>query len=197
MGATTSGREARALRGRSAAGDGRAIIRAFAGVWPRIHPDAWIAPGAVVVGDVEIGADSSLWYGAVLRGDVHGIRVGARSNLQDGCILHVTRDRFACVLGDEVTVGHRAVVHGCRVGDGALIGIGAIVLDGAEVGAGALIGAGSVVTPGSAIPERWVALGIPAKPVRELSDAELAEQRERALAYVDTARRHRAAEDRP
>ena len=125
------------------AGDTGAIVRAFAGVWPRIHPDAWIAPGAVVVGDVEIGADSSLWYGSVLRGDVHGIRVGARSNLQDGCVLHVTRDRFACVLGDEVTVGHRAVVHGCRVGDGALIGIGAIVLDGAEVGAGALIGAGS------------------------------------------------------
>ena len=150
-----------------------------------------------MVGDVEIGADSSLWYGSVLRGDVHGIRVGARSNLQDGCVLHVTRDRFACVLGDEVTVGHRAVVHGCRVGDGALIGIGAIVLDGAEVGAGALIGAGSVVTPGTAIPERWVALGIPARPVRELTPAELEEQRARALAYVDTARRHRAAEARP
>lgn len=196
MGATTSGREAPDLRGGSA-GDTGAIVRAFAGVWPRIHPDAWIAPGAVVVGDVEIGAESSLWYGSVLRGDVHGIRVGARSNLQDGCILHVTRDRFACVLGDEVTVGHRAVVHGCRVGDGALIGIGAIVLDGAEVGAGALIGAGSVVTPGTAIPERWVALGIPARPVRELTAAEVAEQRARALAYVDTARLHRAAEDRP
>jgi carbonic anhydrase/acetyltransferase-like protein (isoleucine patch superfamily) len=197
MGATTSGREARDLRGRSAAGDARSIIRPFAGVWPRIHPDAWIAPGAVVVGDVEIGAESSLWYGAVLRGDVHGIRVGARTNLQDGCILHVTRDRFACVLGDEVTVGHRAVVHGCRVGDGALIGIGAIVLDGAEVGAGALIGAGSVVTPGTAIPERWLALGVPAKPVRELTPAEVAEQRARALAYIDTARGHRASEDRP
>jgi carbonic anhydrase/acetyltransferase-like protein (isoleucine patch superfamily) len=197
MGATTSGREARALRGRSADADARSIIRPFAGVWPRIHPDAWIAPGAVVVGDVEIGAESSLWYGAVLRGDVHGIRVGARSNLQDGCVLHVTRDRFACVLGDEVTVGHRAVVHGCRVGDGALIGIGAIVLDGAEVGAGALIGAGSVVTPGSLIPERWLALGTPAKPVRELTAAEVAEQRARTLAYVDTARQHRAAEGRP
>jgi carbonic anhydrase/acetyltransferase-like protein (isoleucine patch superfamily) len=196
MGATTSGPEARDRRGRSAAGEARAVIRAFGGVWPRIHPDAWIAPGAVVVGDVEIGAESSLWYGAVLRGDVHRVRVGARTNLQDGCILHVTRDRFDCVLGDEVTVGHRAVVHGCRVGDGALIGIGAIVLDGAEVGAGALIGAGSVVTPGTAIPERWVALGIPARPVRELTAAEVAEQRARALAYVDTARRHRA-EDRP
>jgi carbonic anhydrase/acetyltransferase-like protein (isoleucine patch superfamily) len=110
--------------------------------------------------------------------------------------LHVTRDRFACVLGDEVTVGHRAVVHGCRVGDGALIGIGAIVLDGAVVGAGALIGAGSVVTPGTEIPERSVAIGIPARPVRELTAGELAEQRGRALAYIDTARRHRASDSR-
>ena len=133
----------------------------------------------------------------MVRGDVHRIRVGSRSNLQDGCVLHVTRDRFACVLGDEVTVGHRAVVHGCRVGDGALIGIGAIVLDGAEVGAGALIGAGSVVTPGTEIPARWVAVGIPARPVRELSAGEIREQRARALAYVDTARRHRAEDDRP
>lgn len=198
MGATTSGCEpARELRESGALGDGGAIIRAYAGVWPRIHPDAWIAPGAVVVGDVEIGADSSVWYGSVLRGDVHSIRIGARSNLQDGCILHVTRDRFACVLGDEVTVGHRAVVHGCRVGDGALIGIGAIVLDGAEVGAGALIGAGAVVTPGAKIPERWIALGVPARPVRELTAGEVEEQRARALAYVDTARRHRASEGRP
>jgi carbonic anhydrase/acetyltransferase-like protein (isoleucine patch superfamily) len=195
MGATTSGREpARDPRGPAAAG---AILRSFAGVSPRIHPDAWIAPGAVVVGDVVIGADSSLWYGSVARGDVHGIRVGARTNLQDGCILHVTRDRFSCVLGDEVTVGHRAVVHGCRVGDGALIGIGAIVLDGAVVGAGALIGAGSVVTPGAEIPERWLALGIPARPVRALGADEIAEQRERTLAYVDTARRHRAAGGSP
>jgi carbonic anhydrase/acetyltransferase-like protein (isoleucine patch superfamily) len=166
-------------------------------VWPRIHPDAWIAPGAVVVGDVEIGADSSVWYASVLRGDVHGIRVGSRSNLQDGCVLHVTRDRFACVIGDEVTVGHRAVVHGCRVGDGALIGIGAIVLDGAEVGDEALIGAGSVVTPGTRIPERWLAVGTPARPVRELGAGEIQEQRARTLAYVDTARRHRSEDAQP
>jgi carbonic anhydrase/acetyltransferase-like protein (isoleucine patch superfamily) len=173
------------------------VIRGYAGVWPRIHDGAWIAPGAVVVGDVEIGPESSLWYASVVRADVHAIRIGSRSNLQDGCVLHVTRDRFACVVGDEVTVGHRAVVHGCRVGDGALIGIGAIVLDGAEVGAGALIGAGSVVTPGTRIPERWLAVGIPARPVRELGADEIAEQRARALAYVDTARRHRAEDDRP
>jgi carbonic anhydrase/acetyltransferase-like protein (isoleucine patch superfamily) len=133
----------------------------------------------------------------VARGDVHSIRIGARSNLQDGCILHVTKGRFACLLGDEVTVGHRAVVHGCTVGDGALIGIGAIVLDGAEIGAGALIGAGAVVTPGAKIPERWMALGVPARPVRELTAGETLEQRARTLAYVDTARRHRASEPPP
>jgi carbonic anhydrase/acetyltransferase-like protein (isoleucine patch superfamily) len=150
-----------------------------------------------VVGDVEIGADSSVWYAAVVRGDVHRVRVGARTNLQDGCVLHVTRERFACELGDEVTVGHRAVVHGCRVGDGALVGIGAIVLDGAEIGAGALVGAGAVVTPGTRIPDGWIALGIPAKPVRELTADELATQRARALAYVETARRHRAETQDP
>jgi carbonic anhydrase/acetyltransferase-like protein (isoleucine patch superfamily) len=193
MGATKSAREpGPGLRDPGADAWPQAIIRPFGGAWPQIDPEAWIAPGAVVVGDVAIGPDASVWYGAVVRGDVHAVRIGARTNLQDGCVLHVTRDRFACVLGDEVTVGHRAVVHGCRVGDGALVGIGAIVLDGAVVGAGALIGAGAVVTPGARIPERWLALGMPAKPVRELSAGELRSQREQALAYVETARRHRA-----
>jgi carbonic anhydrase/acetyltransferase-like protein (isoleucine patch superfamily) len=177
--------------------EARAILRAYAGAAPRIHPTAWIAPGAVVVGDVEIGQDSSVWYASVLRGDVNCVRIGARTNLQDGCVVHVTRDRFACVVGDEVTVGHRAVVHGCRIGDGALVGIGAIVLDGATVGEEALVGAGALVTPGSAIPARWLALGTPARPVRELSADELASQRARTLAYVDTARRHRAEAGEP
>jgi carbonic anhydrase/acetyltransferase-like protein (isoleucine patch superfamily) len=194
MGATKSAPEpAGGLRDPVAGAWPQAIVRSFGDARPRIHPAAWIAPGAAVIGDVEIGPDSSVWYAAVVRGDVHYVRIGARSNLQDGSVLHVTRERFACVLGDEVTVGHRAVVHGCRVGDGALIGIGAIVLDGAEIGAGALVGAGAVVTPGTRIPERSVALGIPARPVRELSDEELALQRARALAYVETARQHRAA----
>ena len=97
------------------------------------------------MGDVEIGADSSVWYGSTVRGDVNSVRIGARSNLQDQCVLHVTRDRFACWIGDEVTIGHRAVVHGCEVHDGALIGIGAVVLDGARVGEGALLGIRSTV----------------------------------------------------
>jgi carbonic anhydrase/acetyltransferase-like protein (isoleucine patch superfamily) len=171
----------------------RASIRSFRGVEPRIHATAWVAPGAVVVGDVELGEDASVWYGCVLRGDVHSIRVGARSNIQDGSILHVTQDRFPCEVGREVTVGHRAVVHGCTVGDGALIGIGAIVLDGAQIGAGALVGAGAVVTPGTAIGEGMVALGAPAREIRALTEGERRDQLARTIAYVDHARGHAAS----
>ncbi|HEU4431021.1 MAG TPA: gamma carbonic anhydrase family protein [Myxococcota bacterium] len=170
-----------------------ACIRPYQGRWPRIDPSAWIAPGAAVVGDVEIGRDSSVWYGCVLRGDVHSIRVGARTNIQDLCVLHVTKDRFPCEVGDEVTIGHRAVVHGCRVGDGALVGIGAVVLDGAELGALAWLAAGALLAPGAAVAARRLAVGTPAKPVRELRDEELAQQRERTLEYVRTALRHRTA----
>jgi carbonic anhydrase/acetyltransferase-like protein (isoleucine patch superfamily) len=170
-----------------------ARILPFQGRWPRIDPSAWIAPGATVVGDVEIGRDASVWYGCVLRGDVHSIRVGARTNLQDLCVLHVTKDRFPCVVGDEVTVGHRAVVHGCRVGDGALVGIGAVVLDGAELGPLAWLAAGALLAPGAAIASRMLAVGTPAKAARELREDELAGQRERTLEYVRTAARHRAS----
>jgi carbonic anhydrase/acetyltransferase-like protein (isoleucine patch superfamily) len=159
-------------------------------VEPRLDPSAWLASGAVVVGDVVLGAESSVWFGAVLRADVHSIRVGARTNLQDHCVVHVTRDRFPTRIGDEVTVGHRAVVHGCTVDDGALIGIGAIVLDGARVGEGALVGAGALVAPGTEVPPGALVLGVPARVVRSLSDQEQKLQRERALQYVETAREY-------
>jgi len=159
-----------------------ALLLPYAGRVPRPHAEAWIAPGATVVGDVGLGPGASVWYGCVLRGDVHRVRVGARSNVQDGSVLHVTKDRFPTEVGEEVTIGHRAVVHGCRVGDGALIGIAAVVLDGAEIGEGALVGAGAVVT-----------LGTPARVLRELEEAECASQRERALHYVETAREHARA----
>jgi carbonic anhydrase/acetyltransferase-like protein (isoleucine patch superfamily) len=147
----------------------------------------------VVVGDVEIGADSSVWYGSVLRGDVHWIRVGARTNLQDLCVVHVTRGSHPCEIGDEVTVGHRAVVHGCRVEGGALIGIGAVVLDGAHVGAEAVVGAGALVAPGSRVEAGTLALGVPARSVRTLRPEERRLQRERTLSYVETARSHAAS----
>lgn len=168
-------------------------LRAYRGVWPRLGADVWIAEGAFVIGDVELGAEVSIWYGAVVRGDVNAIRIGARSNLQDQCTLHVTAERFSCTLGEEVSVGHRAVVHGCSVGDGALIGIGAIVLDGAEVGREALVGAGAVVPPGFQVPEGTLALGVPARVVRDLSAEERREQRQRTRHYVEVARHHAQA----
>ena len=122
-----------------------AIVRTFGDLSPRIDPSAWIAPGATVVGDVEIGADSSVFYGSVLRGDVHHIRIGARTNIQDQANLHVTEGRFPTLLGDDITVGHGAVVHGCSVASGALIGIGSVILDGAQIGENALVAAGAVV----------------------------------------------------
>lgn len=171
------------------------IVRSFGELQPRIHPRAWLAPTSVVVGDVEIGADSSIWYGAVVRGDVESIRIGQRSNLQEGSIVHVTAGRFPARIGDDVTVGHRSVVHGCVVEDGALIGIGAIVLDGAHVGAGALVGAGAVVTPGSKIEARGLAIGTPARVVRTLTDEEFALQLARTRRYVETARIHARSEE--
>ena len=167
-----------------------AILRTYGALAPRLHPRAWVAPGAVIVGDVEIGADASVFYGCVLRGDVHAIRVGERTNIQDQATLHVTAGRFAAILGDEITVGHRAVVHGCRVDEGALIGIGAIVLDGAEIGENALVAAGAVVRPGQVVPRETLVAGVPARPVRRLTATEVAAQRDRTLAYVETARRH-------
>jgi carbonic anhydrase/acetyltransferase-like protein (isoleucine patch superfamily) len=151
----------------------------------------WIAPGAVVIGDVEIGPDASVWFGSVVRGDIHRIRIGARTNLQDHCVVHVTRGLHPTTIGDEVTVGHRATVHGCTVGDGALIGIGATVLDGAVIGEEALVAAGALVPPGAEVPPRTLVRGVPAKPARELAAEEIALQRKRALEYVETARRYR------
>ena len=170
-----------------------AIVRAYGELVPRLHARAWIAPGAAIVGDVEIGADSSVFYGSVLRGDVHHIRIGERTNVQDQATIHVTTDRFPTLLADEITVGHRAVVHGCRVAEGALIGIGAIVLDGAEIGENALVAAGAVVRPGQIVAPETLVAGVPAKPVRSLRPEEIALQRERTLTYVETARRHAAS----
>ncbi|MGI9591498.1 MAG: gamma carbonic anhydrase family protein, partial [Myxococcota bacterium] len=133
---------------------------------------------------------------AVVRGDVHAIRIGARSNLQDHAVVHVTRGRFSCTIGDEVTVGHRATVHGCRVEDGALIGIGAVVLDGARVGEGAVVGAGALVAPGATIEPGMMALGVPAKVVRAVRDDEREHNRAATLGYVDTAREHASADRR-
>ncbi|MBK5258946.1 MAG: gamma carbonic anhydrase family protein [Thermoanaerobaculia bacterium] len=141
---------------------------------PRLGSRVFVAQNATLIGDVELGDDVSIWFGTVLRGDIHLIRVGARTNIQDNCVLHVEHGTGAAILGDEVTVGHGAVVHGCTVENGALIGIGARVLSHAVIGAQALIGAGAVVQEGMHIPPRTLAVGVPARVKRELTADELA-----------------------
>ena len=144
----------------------------FEGKLPRLGARVWVAPGAYVTGDVELGDDVSFWFHTVARGDVNWIRIGPRTNIQDGSVLHVNHGTHPLSIGAGVVVGHQAVVHGCTIEDGALIGIGARVLDGAVVEAGAQIGAGAVVSPGHRIPAGHLALGIPARVVRPLTPEE-------------------------
>lgn len=160
-------------------------IHPFQGLWPRLGARVFLAPGAHVVGDVEIGDDVSFWFHTVARGDVNFIRIGARTNIQDGSVLHVAHVHHPLILGEGVVVGHQAVVHGCTVEDGALIGIGARVLDGAVIERGAMVGAGAVVAPGHRIPAGHLALGIPARPVRQLTDEETRRIADNAARYVE------------
>jgi carbonic anhydrase/acetyltransferase-like protein (isoleucine patch superfamily) len=164
------------------------MILPYRGVWPRLAGDVVVMETAVVAGDVEMGAGSSVWFGAVVRGDVHHIRIGELTNVQDGCLLHVTTGTHPLIIGAGVTIGHGAILHGCTVEDGALIGMGAIVLDGARIGQEALIGAGALVTEGTHIPARTLAVGSPARPRRELTAEELSRLRHSALHYRDLAR---------
>jgi carbonic anhydrase/acetyltransferase-like protein (isoleucine patch superfamily) len=170
----------------------RPLIGSLGDDHPVIHPDAWIAPGAVVVGRVTVGRAASVWYGSVLRADDDEIVVGAECNIQDLCCLHVDAGEPA-VLEDRVSVGHRAVVHGAYVEAGALIGIGAVVLGRAHVGAGTLIAAGSVVLPGVTVPAGVLMAGVPARVVRDLTEADRLSFAETAEHYVQRGGRHQAA----
>jgi carbonic anhydrase/acetyltransferase-like protein (isoleucine patch superfamily) len=157
------------------------MIRPYRGIRPNLGRRVFVDRTAVVIGDVEIGDDSSIWMGCVVRGDVNSIRIGQRTNIQDLSVIHVSGGEYQTLIGDFVTVGHAAVLHGCRVADGCLIGMGARVLDGAHVGAGAIVAAGSLVPEGRVIPPGRVWMGLPARDVREVSAAE----RERVLGYVE------------
>jgi len=168
-----------------------ALVRPYGDKAPRIHATALAVEGSVVVGDVEIGPESSVWFGAILRGDVNSIRVGARTNLQDQTVVHVTGGTHPTVIGDDVTVGHRVVLHGCTVMDRCLIGIGAIVLDGAVISEEAMVGAGALVPPGLVVPPRTLVLGSPARVKRELTAGELEHLRVSARRYADLAARYR------
>ncbi len=151
---------------------------------PRIHPSVYLAPGAVVVGDVQIGEQSSVWFNAVIRADEEPIRIGKSSNIQDNCTLHVGRG-YGVVMGDGVSVGHNAIVHGSTVGGNCIVGMGAILLSGSVIGRDCIIGAGAVVKENEHIPDRSLVVGVPAKVVRKLTDEDIARIRENAEEYLE------------
>ncbi|MBI4517140.1 MAG: gamma carbonic anhydrase family protein [Deltaproteobacteria bacterium] len=168
------------------------MIYPFDGKYPQLDASVYAHRSALVIGDVVVGAQSSLWPNVVVRGDVYPIRIGARTNIQDNSTVHVTGGRFATVIGDEVTAGHNVVRHGCTIGSCCLIGIGAIILDGVEIGENCLVGAGALVTPGTKVAARQLVLGSPAKAVRELSAEEVEKLRHSAQNYVEHAAHYRA-----
>ena len=161
------------------------IVIPFAGKQPRFGERVFVAENVTLVGDVEIGNDCSIWFGTVLRADIDAIRIGSRTNVQDNCVFHVTGGVFPTILAEEVTVGHAAVVHGCTVKRGALIGMGSRVLDGAVVGEQALVAAGAVVSEGMIVPPRTLVAGVPAKIKRPLTDNELERLDQSWRHYVD------------
>jgi carbonic anhydrase/acetyltransferase-like protein (isoleucine patch superfamily) len=168
------------------------LIRGFRGKSPQIDPTAFVADNATVIGDVTVGARSSIWFGAVLRGDVFHIRIGEDTSIQDNSVIHVTHDQYATQIGSKVTVGHSVTLHGCTVGDQCIIGMGAIVLDQAVVGDRCIIGAGALVTPGTKIPPGHLAVGSPARPKRPLTEEELFWLEASAVHYVELVRGYAA-----
>ena len=169
-----------------------ALVRVHGGVRPQLGARVFLAETAAVIGDVAIGEDSSIWYGTVLRGDVMPIRVGARTSVQDGTVVHVTAGVAGATIGDDCTIGHAAIIHACTIEDRCLIGMGAILLDGARVGRGSLVGAGALVTPGTDIPAGSLVLGAPAKVKRPINDQEREQIAYGAHHYVELARRYLA-----
>jgi len=149
------------------------LIQSYRDKTPRIHESAFIAENATVVGDVVIGPDASVWFGSVVRADVHFIRIGARTNVQDLTVMHVNHGKNGTILEEDVTVGHRAILHGCHVKRGSLIGMGAVLLDDVVVEEGSLVAAGSVVSPGTVVPAGKLARGVPARVVRDLTEEEI------------------------
>jgi carbonic anhydrase/acetyltransferase-like protein (isoleucine patch superfamily) len=160
------------------------MLRSHRGRTPRVHPTAYIDSSAQVIGDVEIGEESSVWMAVVIRGDVNRIRIGQRSNVQDGTVVHVMKDTHATTIGDDVTIGHAAVIHGCTVEDRCLIGMGTILLNGARIGAGSIVAAGTLVVEGMEVPPQSLVMGSPGRVKRALTDAEIAGIQALADRYV-------------
>jgi len=174
-------------------------ILSFGGKTPKVHASAFVAPGAQLIGDIEIEADASIWYNCVLRGDVNRIRIGARTNIQDGSVIHVDSPKAGddvghpTIIGADVLIGHLAMVHGCILHDRAFVGLGAIVMDGCEIESDAMLAAGAMLTPGRKVPSGQLWAGRPAKYVRDLTPQELAGQRSGVAHYVELARAHSEA----
>jgi carbonic anhydrase/acetyltransferase-like protein (isoleucine patch superfamily) len=167
-------------------------VHSFGGHTPTLGRGVFVADTASVIGDVAIGDDSSIWFSTVVRGDVMPIRIGARTSIQDNTVIHVTSDFSGTTIGDDVTVGHSAIIHACTVSDFCLIGMGAILLDGCRIGRGCLVGAGALVTPGTDIPAGSLVMGSPARVKRTLDDKEREQIRLGAEHYVELARRYLA-----
>ncbi len=160
------------------------MLRPYRGVMPTVHASAYVDESAQVIGDVAIGQASSIWMHVVVRGDVHRIRIGRRTNIQDGTIVHVMRGTHPTTIGDEVTIGHAAVIHGCTLGDRVLVGMGAILLNGVEVGEDSIVAAGTLLPEDTRVPPRSLVMGSPGKVRRALTDAEVASIRDYAERYV-------------
>jgi gamma-carbonic anhydrase len=169
------------------------MLRAFQGILPKVEKNAFVEETAVVVGDVVIGAESSVWFLSVVRADVNFVKIGSRTNIQDLCVLHVTHDTHPLNIGDEVTVGHHVVLHGCTIKDRVLVGMGAILMDGVVIGEECIIGAGALITEGTVIPPRSLVLGSPARIKRPVTEEERAWIKQSAANYVRYAAEHRSS----
>ncbi|HBR17931.1 MAG: gamma carbonic anhydrase family protein [Deltaproteobacteria bacterium RIFCSPLOWO2_12_FULL_43_16] len=167
------------------------MIRPYKNINPKIHATAYIEDSAQVIGDVEIGEYSSIWCNAVLRGDVHHIKLGARTNIQDNCVLHGTKGVWPVMLGNDITVGHNVTLHGCVIKDRCLIGMGSIILDGVTIGEDSIIGAGALVTEKSIIPPKSLVMGLPGKVVRQLKDEEVARILKSAKNYIEYSKEYK------
>jgi carbonic anhydrase/acetyltransferase-like protein (isoleucine patch superfamily) len=157
---------------------------------PEVAPSAWVAPGAYVVGAVHLKEESSVWYGAVLRGDTEPIRIGARTNIQDGCVLHADPG-YPAIVGDDCVIGHNAIVHGCEIENGCLVGMGATILNGAKIGEGSIVAAGALVPEGKEFPAKSLVVGIPAKRVKDVSEEQTEDIARGVRTYVERAASHR------
>jgi carbonic anhydrase/acetyltransferase-like protein (isoleucine patch superfamily) len=166
------------------------MIIEYNGHRPNIHDSCFVAENATLIGQVTLRKNVNIWYGAVLRGDDHYISIGENTNIQDNCVIHIDHD-FPTIIGDDVTVGHGAIVHACKVGNNVLIGMGAIVLNGAEIGDNVIIAAGSLVPPGKKIPSNTLVMGSPAKVTRELTEQNISDIRDSAMYYAELANKYR------